>query len=199
MMSKIGFGNQCLIALVLGLVLGHYMSHNIISFIAPFGEAFLKLLKLVIVPLTFSTIVTSFSKLGNITSIKKLGLNTLIWFLITALIAATVGVAIGLICSPGVGLHLNTSIITQYKPREVPSISWTLLNMLPGNLIQDIAEGRIIPVIIFAVFFGTALAMLHEKGQHVKDFFSEFADVMFKITRAIIRLSPIGIFALLLP
>ena len=196
-MRKIGFGNQCLIALVLGLVLGHYMSHDVISFVAPFGEAFIKLLKLVIVPLTFSTIVASFSRLGSITLIEKLGLSTLIWFLITALIAAIIGVVVGTIFSPGVGLHLDASIITQYKPREIPSISGTLLNMLPGNLIQDIAEGRIIPVIIFAIFFGIALTSLHERGEHVKAFFSEFSEVMFKITRVIIRLSPIGIFALI--
>jgi uncharacterized protein len=196
-MRKIGFGNQCLIALVLGLVLGHYMSDNVISFVAPFGEAFIKLLKLVIVPLTFSTIVASFSRLGSISLIEKLGLSTLIWFLITALIAATIGVAVGTIFSPGVGLHLDANVVTQYKPREIPSISGTLLNMLPGNLIQDIAEGRIIPVIIFAIFFGIALTALHDKGQHVKTFFSEFSEIMFKITRVIIRLSPIGIFALI--
>ncbi len=85
---KLGFGNQCMLALVLGLGLGHFLPSSIIDVISPVGDAFLKLLRLVIVPLTFSTIVASFSKLDNITVIKKLGLTTLIWFAITALIAA---------------------------------------------------------------------------------------------------------------
>jgi Na+/H+-dicarboxylate symporter len=198
-MKMLGFGNQCLLALVLGLVLGHFMSVQVLKIIVPFGSAFLKLLQLIIVPLTFSTIVASFSKLENITLVKKLGLNTLIWFMITAAIASTIGVVVGSIFSPGTGLIFDPAIIAKYKPREIPNIADTFLNMLPGSLIQDIAMGRIIPVIIFAIFFGVALTSLHEQGRHVRAFFDEFSHVMFKITRAIIRLSPIGIFALVAP
>ena len=199
MRIKLGFGNQCLLALVLGLVLGHYLPTDIVSYISPFGDAFLKLLKLVIVPLTFSTIVASFSKLENITLVKKLGLNTLIWFIITALFASSVGVIVGTIFNPGSNLHLDPQIVSQYTPREIPTISSTLLNMVPGNLIKDIAEGKVIPIIIFAIFFGVALTSLHEKGNNLRNFFDEFALTMFKITRFIIRLSPIGIFALVAP
>lgn len=195
-MKRFGFGNQCLLALVLGLVLGHFMSIQILNVISPFGSAFLKLLKLIIVPLTFSTIVASFSKLENISLVKKLGLTTLIWFMLTAVIAAVIGVCIGTIFAPGAGLILDPAIIAEYKPREIPGIADTFLNMLPGNLIHDIAEGKVIPVIIFAVFFGIALTSMHEHGVHVRIFFDEFSQVMFKITRKIISLAPIGIFAL---
>ena len=196
---KLGFGNQCMLALVLGLGLGHFLPSSIIDVISPVGDAFLKLLRLVIVPLTFSTIVASFSKLDNITVIKKLGLTTLIWFAITALIAASVGIIVGSLFRPGDNLYLNPQIISQYTHREIPSIATTILDMIPGNLIQDIATGKIIPLIIFAIFFGVATTSLHEKGQNIRIFFDEFAQVMFKITRFIIRLSPIGIFALVAP
>ena len=196
MFKKISFGNQCLLALVLGLVAGHFLPQNIVGFITPFGTAFLKLLKLIIIPLTFSTIVASFSKLENIAMVKKLGINTLLWFVVTALIAAGVGVLIGSIINPGLGLSL-VSDINEYHQRDIPSLSSTFLDMLPGNLIGQIAEGKVIPVIIFAIFFGVALTSMHEKGETLKSFFHEFSEVMFKITRKIIRLSPIGIFALL--
>lgn len=196
---KIGFGNQCLLALFLGLVLGHYLPTNIVKGISPFGDAFLKLLKLVIVPLTFSTIVASFSKLESIALVKKLGLKTLMWFIITALIASSVGVLIGSILSPGNNLSLDPGVVSQYTPREIPTISSTLLNMVPGNLIKDIADGKVIPLIIFAIFFGVALTSLHEKGKNLRNFFDEFSLTMFKITRVIIRMSPIGIFALVAP
>lgn len=195
-MKKIGFGNQCLLALVLGLTLGHFMPIQVLSVVAPFGTAFLKLLQLVVVPLTFSTIVASFSRLENLNLVRKLGLNTLLWFMLTAVIASCIGITTGKIYAPGSGLILDPSIITRYRPRQIPNIADTFLNMLPGNLIQDIAEGRVIPVIIFAVMFGIALTSLHEHGRHVRAFFDEFSQVMFKITRRIIRLSPIGIFAL---
>ncbi len=199
MKIKLGLGNQCLLALVFGLVLGHYLPIEIIGYISPFGDAFLKLLKLVIVPLTFSTIVASFSKLESIALVKKLGLNTLLWFVITAFCASSIGVIVASIFNPGSNLYLDPQLVSQYTPREIPTISSTLLNMVPGNLIKDIVDGKVIPVIIFAIFFGVALTSLHEKGKNLRNFFDEFSHTMFKITRVIIRMSPIGIFALVVP
>lgn len=197
-MPKLGFGNQCLLALILGLTAGHFLPQHAVDFIVPFGDAFLKLLKLVIIPLTFSTIVSSFAKLDNITLVKRLGTKTLLWFMITAVIAACVGIAIGTIFNPGSGLTL-TQEISSYTPRVIPSISGTFLDMVPGNLIGQIADGKVIPVIIFAIFFGLGLTSVGDKGITVRTFFEEFAQVMFKITRKIVRLSPYGIFALLVP
>ncbi len=196
MRIKLGFGNQCLLALVLGLVAGHFMPQAAVDVITPFGDAFLKLLKLIIVPLTFSTIVASFSKLDDIHLVQRLGTRTLIWFMITAIVAASIGVLIGKLFNPGLGLNLSLAA-SDYQPRAIPSISGTFLDMLPGNLIGQIAEGKVIPVIIFAIFFGLALTSMGEKANTVRNFFDEFSHVMFKITRKIIRLSPYGIFALL--
>jgi Na+/H+-dicarboxylate symporter len=196
MRIKLGFGNQCLLALVLGLIAGHFMPQAAVDAVTPFGDAFLKLLKLIIVPLTFSTIVASFSKLDDIHLVQRLGSRTLIWFMITAIIAASIGVLIGKLFNPGMGLNLSLAA-SDYQPRAIPSISGTFLDMLPGNLIGQIAEGKVIPVIIFAIFFGLALTSMGEKANTVRNFFDEFSHVMFKITRKIIRLSPYGIFALL--
>ena len=195
-MRKIGFGNQCLLALILGLVAGRFLPQNVVNFITPFGDAFLKLLQLVVVPLTFSTIVASFAKLDDIALVKRLGARTLLWFMITALIAATIGIIIGKLFNPGQGLSLAQAA-TDYHVRTIPSLSQTFLDMVPGNLIGQIASGKVIPIIIFAVFFGLALTSLGEKGANVRTFFDEFSKVMFVITRKIIRLSPYGIFALL--
>lgn len=197
-MRKLGFGNQCLLALILGLIAGRYLPQKSVDFIIPFGDAFLKLLKLVIIPLTFSTIVSSFAKLDDINLVKRLGSKTLLWFMITAIIAACVGICIGTLFNPGAGLSL-TQAASAYQPREIPSISGTFLDMVPGNLIGQIADGKVIPVIVFAIFFGLGLTSIGEKGKTVRTFFDEFSQVMFKITRKIIRLSPYGIFALLVP
>lgn len=199
-MKKIisSFGNQCLFALILGLFVGHYASDGLVAFITPFGDAFIQLLKMVIIPLTFSTIVASFAKFDNISVIKQMGLRTLIWFVITALIAASVGVILGSLIHPGSGLNLSDAI-SGYKPREIPTLSSTFLDMLPGNLIAQLAAGKVIPLIIFAIFFGLGVTSLHEKGVVIRNFFEDFSQVMFKITRRVIRLSPYGIFALLVP
>ncbi len=195
-MRKIGFGNQCLLALIIGLIAGRFLPQNVVNIITPFGDAFLKLLQLIVVPLTFSTIVASFAKLDDIALVKRLGTRTLLWFVITALIAATVGIIVGRIFNPGEGLSL-TMAASDYQARTIPSISQTFLDMVPGNLIGQVASGKVIPIIIFAVFFGLALTAVGEKGKTVRTFFDEFSQVMFVITRKIIRLSPYGIFALL--
>ncbi len=193
----LGFGNQCLLALAGGLVFGIIAPKPLLSFVLPFGLVFLKLLKMIIIPLTFTTIVSSFAKLESMELLKKLGMKTLFWFLITAIIASIVGVLIGTIINPAANLHINTFDIANYKAREVPSISTIFLDMIPGNIVQDISNGKVIPIIIFAVIFGIALTSLGDSVNKLRNFFHEFSSVMFKITRVIIRMSPIGIFALI--
>lgn len=193
---KLGFGNQCLLALILGLLAGKVLPESVIDFIVPFGSIFLSLLQLVVIPLTFSTIIASFAKLDNISLVRMLGSRTLVWFIITAAIAAVVGIVVGLLINPGSGISLALAD-NSYKAREIPTLSNTILNMIPGNLIAQMASGKIIPVIIFAIFFGLGLTALGTEGKTLRTFFDEFSKVMFIITRKIIRLSPYGIFALL--
>ncbi|RTL01626.1 MAG: dicarboxylate/amino acid:cation symporter [Proteobacteria bacterium] len=193
---KLGSGNKCLLGLILGLVAGKLLPQVAVDFIVPFGDVFLKLLQLIVIPLTFSTIIASFAKLDDITLVKRLGSRTLLWFVITAVIAAIVGITVGKLINPGAGLSM-LSAADDFKAREIPSLSQTFLDMIPGNLIGQISSGKVIPVIVFAVMFGLGLTALGENGKTVRTFFDEFSKVMFIITRKIIRLSPYGIFALL--
>lgn len=193
---KIGFGNQCLLGLILGLIAGKLLPQVAVDVIVPFGDVFLKLLQLIVIPLTFSTIIASFAKLDDMALVKRLGSKTLLWFTITALIAATVGIIIGKLIDPGAGLSLANAS-DDFHAREIPSLSQTFLDMIPGNLIGQVSAGKVIPVIVFAVMFGLGLTALGENGKTVRTFFDEFSKVMFIITRKIIRLSPYGIFALL--
>lgn len=198
-MRKIGFGNQCLFGLVLGLVAGKLLPDNVINFITPFGEAFLQLLTLIVIPLTFSTIVASFARLEDIRLVKRIGGETLMWFVITAIIAAIIGILSGELFNPGLGLNLTQGSVN-FQARVIPHLNDIFLDMLPGNLVLQISHGKVIPVIIFAVFFGLAITSLkNEESRTIKAFFHEFSLAMFKITRKIIRLSPYGIFALLVP
>ena len=192
-MKKIGFGIQCLLGLLLGAVFGLIAHPSLISGIAILGTAFIQLLKMIIIPLTFPLIVTSFAKIENIAHIQSLGLKTFFWFFITAIIAASIGLGSGLLFHPGG----NIVGLAQGQLDAVPPFSQIFLDMIPGNLFAQGASGKIIPFILFAVMFGIALALVGEEAKPVRDFFAAFTQVMFKITRWIIRLSPIGIFALI--
>ncbi len=188
-----GFGVQCLLALALGAAFGLFVHPMVVGWVAPLGDAFIQLLKMIIIPLTFPLIVTSFAKIEDIAHIQRLGLKTFFWFVITAVIAAAIGLGTGLLFNPG-------STFASVPPGElsvVPPFAEIILNMIPGNLIGQGAAGQIIPVIIFAILFGVALALVGETAKPVRDFFAAFAEVMFKITRWIIRLAPIGIFSLI--
>ncbi|MFN8771310.1 MAG: dicarboxylate/amino acid:cation symporter [Neisseriaceae bacterium] len=192
---KIKFGTQCLLALFLGLVFGYFVPASAVWYLSPIATIFLKLLKLMVVPLVFSTIVASFAKSENYATMKKLSINTLWWFLITAVFASLIGIIVASFMQIGVNLDLHNVSSTIVKTR--PSIREVLLDMLPGNIIADIANGKIIPVILFAIFIGLSLASMGGQGKTVKLFFDEFSQILFKITRVIIRLSPIAIFVLM--
>ena len=197
MKINIGFGTQCLMALISGLILGRFIPLAIINQISIIGEIYLKLLNCIIVPLTFSTIVASFAKLDNLEVMKELGKKTLIWFFITALIASIVGIIIGNLFNFS---SINISdIIFKNLQIPLPNLTETILNMVPGNIVIDIYNNRIIPLIIFALLFGISLPVLNDKGKVIKIFFDELSLVMFRITRIIITYSPIAIFSLVLP
>jgi Na+/H+-dicarboxylate symporter len=192
---KIKFGTQCMLALALGVLFGIVSSSQLLEYFAPIGDLYLKLLKLTIVPLTFSTIVASFAQYENFALMKRLILNTLMWFLITAIFASSIGIAVASLTN--VGSTLSVTLGNNQQLNSMPSILSTFMDMVPTNIIGQIAAGKVIPVIIFAIFFGLALSATGSKGKLVGQFFSEFSQVMFKITRAIIKLSPIGIFVLM--
>ena len=192
-MKKPGFGTQCLMALGLGAVFGLWAPAVLLNIVAPLGSMFIQLLKMIILPLTFPLIVTSFAKMEDAAHIQILGFKTFLWFFVTAIIAASIGVGVGLLFHPGG----DFAKVAAGQLDQVPPFVQIILNMIPGNLVNQAASGQIIPIIIFAVIFGVALALVGEEARPVRDFFAGFSLVMFKITRWIIRLAPIGIFSLI--
>ncbi len=191
LINKLGFGNQCLLALILGAFFGLLAPLQWVDALSPIGDAFLQLLRMIIVPITFVLIVTSFTRLENIAKIKQLGGRTLFWFLMTALIAATVGLSVALWINPGAGFH---QVLTVDTLDPIPSLKQIFLDMIPGNLIEQISRGKVIPVIIFGILFAISLTLCGEEAIVVKRFFDGMAKILFKMTRWVIRLSPIGIF-----
>lgn len=191
--NKLSFGNQCLLALFFGAIYGYFAPPHLVSILLPLSDAFLQLLKMIVIPLTFVMIVTSFTKIDNLTHLKELGFKTLFWFLITALFGATIGLLTALWIKPGINLENTLPILSL---RQKPPLSQIFLDMLPGNLIDQIAHGKIIPIIIFALLFAIALTIYNanNKERTVTHFFNESSFILSSIMRWIIRLAPIGIF-----
>ena len=195
-MFKIGYGTQCLLALVLGAIFGNYAPVDWTTFIKPVGLAFIQLLYFIVTPLIFLTLLASFSRLESFHQAKNILTRTMFWFLFTAAFASIVGLAVGLWFDPGALIVLTDNIPLE-KVREVPQFADVLLNMLPGDILQQIIDHQIIPVIIASVIVGFALVKHAEQTVRLRIVIQEASQVMFQVTRWILRLAPFGIFALI--
>ncbi|UJW57093.1 dicarboxylate/amino acid:cation symporter [Bacillus sp. A116_S68] len=196
---KINFLTQILIAFILAVILGA-MVGPAIDIVSPLGEAFLRLIRFIIVPLILTTLITGVASSGNLKKIGRLGGKTVAYYLATSAIAITLGLGIGYLFQPGEGVQVPEDIDTTAAEVEQPdSVVDTFLNIIPTNPFQSLVEGNILQIIFFALFVGIAITAVGEKAQPVLRFFEGFSEIMFKITGYVILLAPIGVFGLIAP
>lgn len=194
---KIGLTGKVFIGFALGILLGIIFGEKItaINFI---GTIFLNLIKMNVVPLIFFSIVTGIASMSDVTRLKKIGIKTVAYYVITTIIAACVGLLIANTFHPGKGLDMSAMISdASYDAQAMPSISETFTEMFPDNIVSSMAEGNLMQIIIFSVFLGIALVMLGEKAEKAKKAFATGSAIMCKITDLVMQLSPIGVCALM--
>ncbi len=194
--TKISFSYQCFIALSLGIVFGSLAPLTWVDAFLPLGTIFLQLLKMIVIPIVFVLIVTCFTKLGSIANIKALSSKTFFWFITTALIAASIGLFSVLLIDPAQGFQqAGAAVAGPTALQKTPVLGQMLLGLLPANLFDQAAHGKVAPIAIFAIIFAIALSVCGKEAVVVKDFFEGLAKVLLKITHWIIQLAPLGIFA----
>jgi len=187
-----------IVGLILGVVLGGFFprdqypqAYELFHFLS---KAFIALIKGLIVPLLMSTIIVGIAQTGDIKSVGRMGAKSILYFEIVTTIALFLGLGIANFIRPGDGLPLETSAtagLAQAKPMGLWDI---LLHLFPSNLIEHAAKGDILPVVIFSALFGIALTRVGERGKPVLVFFDTVAQVMFKYTDLVMRLTPLGVF-----
>lgn len=193
--TKISFSYQCFIALALGIIFGSFAPLTWVDALLPLGTVFLQLLKMIVIPIVFVLVVTCFTKLGSLANIKALSGKTFFWFIITALIAASIGLFSVILINPAQGFQHGALEAGAAALQQPPVLGQMLLGLLPANLFDQAAHGKVAPIVIFAVVFAIALSVCGKEAVVVKDFFEGLAKVLLKITHWIIRLAPLGIFA----
>ncbi len=194
---KIGLTGKVFIGFALGILLGIIFGEKItvISFI---GTIFLNLVKMNVVPLIFFSIVSGIASMSDMTKLKKIGIKTVLYYIITTIIAAAVGLLIANTAQPGKGLDMSSLVLdSSYEAEAMPSITSTLADMFPSNIISSMAEGNLMQIIVFCVFLGIALVVLGDRAEKVKHAFSVGSDIMCKITDLVMQFSPIGVCALM--
>lgn len=200
-MKKISLPVQILIALVLGVFVGLMLRGNpdiAVNYIKPFGTLFLNLIKLIIVPLVFSSLITGVGNLNDVKQLGRLGGKTLAFYLITTAFAVSLGLIMANVFNVGGGYVLPTEELV-VEVKEAPSVIETLLGIIPANPLKALVEGNMLQIIAFAIILGSGILVLGEKGKILFNVFDSLAETMYVITGAIMRLAPIGVFALIVP
>lgn len=203
---KLSLASQIFIGLVLGIIVGgiFYGSETAQSILQPLGDLFIRLIKMIVVPIVLSTIIVAIAGVGDIKSVGKLGAKSLAYFIGMTLVAIAVGLVSANLFQPGAGLNMDTlqqSDISNYvetnEAQEDKSIADTLLHIVPTNPVQAMVEGDMLAIIFFAVVFGLGIAAVGDIGKPVLRFFEGTAKAMFYVTNLFMKYAPIGVFALI--
>jgi Na+/H+-dicarboxylate symporter len=203
---------KILIGMALGLALGViFQATDLVSngFVSTYvlngvidagGKIFVTLLKMMVVPLVFVSLVCGAASLGATGSVGRLGGKTIGLYLATTALAVSLALMLALVVDPGLSAadEQNSAVaFDAYQAKEAPSVKDTLINIFPSNPIQAMADGKMLQVIIFALLFGLALSHAGAAGGRISSFFADLNEVMMKLITMVIQLTPYGVFCLM--
>ena len=192
---------QVIVAIIIGVLLGHFYP-SLASEMKPLGDAFIKLIKMVIGPIIFLTVVTGISSIGDMRKVGKVGLKAIIYFEVVSTVALGIGLVVVNLVKPGMGLNA-TAASTATKAAEVAKYAGEakhqnttefLMNVIPDNVISAFAKGEVLQILLFAILFGVALAAMGEKGKPVEVILEKTGAALFGVINIVMKLAPIGAF-----
>jgi Na+/H+-dicarboxylate symporter len=159
------------------------------------GKIFIASLKMLVVPLVFVSLVCGTSSLSDPSKLGRLGGKSILLYIGTTAIAISLAVAFALLVAPGEGLNLVSQ--ATYEAKEAPSLGQVIINMMPTNPINAMAEGNMLQIIVFSVFFGVAMAMTGEAGKRLTSVFEDLSTVIMKLVTILMNIAPYGVFVLM--
>lgn len=203
---KISLAAQILIGLVLGVIVGAVFFGNATaqSYLQPLGDIFLNLIKMIVVPIIISTLIVGVAGTGDMKQLGRLGGKTLIYFEVITTVAIVVGLLAANLFQPGAGIDMNaleksdiSSYVETTEAEEDKSKIQIIVDIVPKNIVNAMAEGDMLAIIFFSVIFGLGVAAIGDRGKPVLAFFQGTADAMFWVTNLVMKFAPIGVFALI--
>ncbi len=188
---------QVLIAIVIGVLIGH-LYPNIGKQLKPLSDVFIRLVKMMIAPVIFCTVVNGIASMQDLKKVGRVGLKAILYFEIISNIALLIGLVVVNIMQPGKGMHidvstLDSSTIPVAKGGDMTSIDF-LVNIVPENIIDAIAKNNLLQVLFFSVLFGVALSKIGQKAKPVQHVIQSFSDALFALIHMIMKVAPIGAF-----
>jgi len=192
---KIGLFGWILIGFAVGIIIGIFLTPEFAAtWLKPFGTLFVRLLKMLIVPLVFATLVVGVASIAP-AKLGRLAWKTIVLYYVTAAIAVCIGLGLANITGIGTGMALGE--LAAVEPKVPPPLSEVLLGIIPTNPVGAMAQGQILPIIFFAILFGIAINLAGKVCEPLYNIIDGIANAMFKVVRFVLYYAPIGVFALI--
>ena len=190
---------QVLTAITFGIFLGHFYPETAVE-MKPLGDGFIKLIKMIIAPIIFCTVVTGIAGMRELDKVGRVGVKTLLYFEVVSTFALIIGLVVVHVIQPGAGMNidaskLDTKGLTAYTTvvKAQNTVDF-LLNIIPASVVDAFAKGDILQVLLFSLLFGFSLAAMKETGAEVVVFINKISHVLFGIVETLMKLAPIGAF-----
>ncbi len=190
---------QVLAAIVIGIALGHFYPETGVA-MKPLGDGFIKLIKMIIAPIIFCTVVTGIAGMQELDKVGRVGVKALLYFEVVSTLALAIGLVVVHVIQPGSGMNIDASTLDSQGLAAYTASAKTqstvefLLNIIPTSVIDAFAKGDILQVLLFSVLFGFSLAAMKETGAAVTVFINKVSQALFGIVETIMKLAPIGAF-----
>lgn len=187
------------LALVLGIIFG-WLAPSIAVKMQPLADMFLRMVKMIIAPLIFATLVVGIAGHGDIKHLGKIGLKTIIYFEIVTTLALILGLVMANVFKPGIGFNIDLNSVSMAAVEKMQNVqidhsfSHLLVDMVPTSVFKSMAEGNLLQIVVFAIFFALAICAVGQKARPVLDFLQSTCEIMFKFTEYVMYFAPIGVF-----
>ena len=207
--KKLGLTSKIFIGLIGGLIFGvilnlwvpnGYVRDTVLvdGVFYVVGNGFFRLMKMLVVPLVFCSLVCGSSSIGDTKSLGKVGGKTIAFYLCTTALAVTVAISVASIVKPGIGLDMSSiQAADTVTTAEKTTIADTILNIIPENPLASLANGTMLQIIVFALIVGILLAKMGERAELISNFLSQCNDLMMEMTNLVMQLAPIGVFCMI--
>lgn len=207
MKRKMKVHHKIFIGLFLGVIVGYilnllggvenaFINDTVLPFFQFLGDLFIRLIRMIVVPLVFFSIIDAVVSLGDPKKLKGIGIKTIIFFLAGGMIAVSIGLVLANIVQPGAGFNMPGEI-GQVEIKELPGMYETILNLIPNNPFESLTSGEMMQVITFSILTGIALLMVGKESESIRRAVGVMSQAMFKIIEIILHIIPLGVFGLM--
>jgi Na+/H+-dicarboxylate symporter len=193
--KKLKLWQKVIIGMILGILLGHYYGEDAVI-LKPIGVIFINMIKMVVVPLIFFSILNGVASINDANTFSRLGSKALITYTFTTIFAVIIGLTFANVFEPGVGLNIVLDSASS-NSHEVKPLGQIMMEIIPVNPINAMAQGNTLQVVVFAFFTGFALILIGDKGREVREVIISCTHLVFKMIELVIKLTPYGVFAIM--